>query len=223
MTDRTGPPPVTPGGVAGGHTMDTVAESGHWDAPTAAVVLGRLAVDGDPSFFAPREWTTVGALFDELLAQHDDPRVPVRAMVDRRLARGETDGWAHADLPEDGDAWRLTLAWLDEDARRTCGCGFAEASRDDRHRLIGLVQGADTWHGVQAGHVWSLWTRYACAAFYAHPWAWNEIGFDGPAYPRGYLALGVGRRDRWEPPPVASVRTTWRAIPPPTAPPGPPR
>ncbi len=27
-------------------------------------------------------------------------------------------------------------------------------------------------------------------AFYSHPWAWNEIGFGGPAYPQGYMRLG---------------------------------
>ena len=50
--------------------------------------------------------------------------------------------------------------------------------------------------------MWSLWTRYACAEFYAHPWAWNEIGFGGPAYPRGYKVRGQagahGGRERWE-------------------------
>ena len=42
----------------------------------------------------------------------------------------------------------------------------------------------DCWHGRPAKHVWSLWTRYACTAFYSHPSAWTEIGFPGPAYPR---------------------------------------
>jgi hypothetical protein len=51
---------------------------------------------------------------------------------------------------------------------------------------------------LPAQHVWSLWTRYACTAFYSHPWAWNEIGFGGPAYPRGYLNLGVDAREKWE-------------------------
>jgi hypothetical protein len=32
--------------------------------------------------------------------------------------------------------------------------------------------------------------RAALAAFYSHPWAWNEIGFGGPAYPRGFMRLG---------------------------------
>ena len=34
--------------------------------------------------------------------------------------------------------------------------------------------------------------RGVLGAFYSHPWAWNEIGFGGPAYPRGYARLGPG-------------------------------
>jgi hypothetical protein len=51
---------------------------------------------------------------------------------------------------------------------------------------------------MPAGSVWSLWTRYADSAFYSHPWAWDEIGFAGPAYPRGYKNLGIDRRDPFE-------------------------
>jgi hypothetical protein len=43
--------------------------------------------------------------------------------------------------------------------------------------------------------------RDICQAFYAHPWSWNEIGFGGPAYPRGYAAFGnpeLGERESWE-------------------------
>ena len=60
------------------------------------------------------------------------------------------------------------------------------------------VQDADRWHGMPAGHVWSLWTRYACTAFYSHPAAWAEIGFPGPAYPRGYKNAGMDGREPFE-------------------------
>ena len=40
--------------------------------------------------------------------------------------------------------------------------------------------------------------RSVLAAFYSHPWAWNEIGFGGPAYPRGYARLGPGLGESWE-------------------------
>ena len=35
-------------------------------------------------------------------------------------------------------------------------------------------------------------------AYYAHPAAWNEIGFGGPASPRGYVRMDFDRRDPWE-------------------------
>ena len=51
--------------------------------------------------------------------------------------------------------------------------------------------------------------RAVLSAFYSHPWAWNEIGFGGPAYPRGYARLGVGQRESWEgaPTPSSAIRS----------------
>jgi hypothetical protein len=36
------------------------------------------------------------------------------------------------------------------------------------------------------------------SAYYAHPAAWSEIGFGGPASPRGYVRMFFDRRDPWE-------------------------
>jgi hypothetical protein len=47
-------------------------------------------------------------------------------------------------------------------------------------------------------NTWSVLMRAVLSAFYSHPWAWNEIGFGGPAYPRGYARLGAGQRESWE-------------------------
>jgi hypothetical protein len=162
------------------------------------VVLARLDPQPELSFFTPAEQATASALFDQLLAQFDEPKVPVLQMVDHRLALDETDGWMYEDMPEDRDAWRISLAALDEDAQKAYGERFHELAAERQCALIHGVQDASEWHGHAAGHVWSLWTRYACAAYYSHPWAWNEIGFGGPAYPRGYKATGIGKRERWE-------------------------
>jgi hypothetical protein len=169
-----------------------------WDTVTAGVVLARLDPPAGFSFFTPAEQAAAGALFDLLLAQHDEPKVPVLALVDRRLAAGETDGWIYDDMPDDPDAWRFTLAALDMDAREKFGRSFHGLRLDEQAALIEVVHGGSEWHGLTGSHVWSLWTRYACAAFYSHPWAWNELGFGGPAYPRGYQALGIGKREPWE-------------------------
>jgi len=122
-------------------------------------------------------------------------------MIDERLTEGSTDGWHYADMPTDGEAWRRTLSFLDADATDRHDRGFAELPREEQAAVIQAVQDCeDDWHGLPAKHVWSLWTRYACTAFYAHPWAWNEIGFGGPAYPRGYKNIGLDKREPWERP-----------------------
>jgi len=86
------------------------------------------------------------------------------------------------------------------------GLAVLQGRNADRADLVQAVQdqaSGGTWHGLPAGHVWSLWTRYACTAFYSHPSAWAEIGFPGPAYPRGYKNIGV---DKLEPYEVRDVR-----------------
>jgi hypothetical protein len=180
--------------------FDVLDEVDRWDAATAGVVLARLTPSPELSFFTGAEKATAEALCDQLLAQHDEPRVPVAALIDVRLATGETDGWHYADMPEDGEAWRQTLAFLDDDATLRYGAGFGELTKDQQAGVVQAIQNLKTeqWHGLPANQVWSLWTRYACTAFYSHPWAWNEMGFPGPAYPRGYKNIGLDKREPFE-------------------------
>ena len=122
-------------------------------------------------------------------------------MIDARLAEAQTDGWRYADMPEDGQAWRDTLGLPGRRRRGQVRRRRSPGARPPTSvALIQAVQdlGSGDWHGLPASRVWSLWTRYACTAFYAHPWAWNEMGFPGPAYPRGYKNKGVGRREPFE-------------------------
>jgi Gluconate 2-dehydrogenase subunit 3 len=189
---------ATPGGEGRFPGFDVLGQVDHWDDVTAGVVLARLDPPPEMSFFNPSEESTARALFDRLLDQDRPPKIPVLELVDRRLALDETDGWFHEDMPEDRDAWRFTLAALDEDALKRYDEHFHALDHERQKSLVQAVQDATTWHGIRASHVWSLWTRYACAAFYSHPWAWNEIGFGGPAYPRGYRTIGIDAREPWE-------------------------
>ena len=198
--------------------FDVLGEVDSWDDVTAGVVLARLAPTTDLSFFSLAENGAATALTDLLFAQDDEPRVPVVAMIDARLAAGETDGWHYDDMPADAEAWRQSLAALDADAQDVGGTAFARLEHGDRAAIVQRVQdlGSDgeQWRGLPAHRVWSLWTRYGCAAFYSHPWAWNEMGFPGPAYPRGYKNLGIDAREPFEVPDAVGTDpvTTTRAV-----------
>lgn len=201
--DRTG---KTPGGEGRFEGYDVLSQSEHWDDRTRDVVLGRMEEAEESRshlydslrFFTKEEAETAEALCDQLLAQFDEPKVPVLHLIDQRLDRGEGDGWRYEDLPEDAETWRKSMAALEEDALRRYGRRFSHTSREEQAALIVDMQKSDDWHGWTWSRIWSLWTRYACSAFYGHPWAWNEIGFGGPAYPRGYKVLRQGWREPWE-------------------------
>ena len=201
MNDRPGPyqrQQAGPRNRFGG--FDVLRQARHWDQVTADLVTSRIGPQPPVTFFTAAESACAAALLDLLTGQEDDQEIPVLQMVDARLAEGETDGWRYSDMPEDGQAWRDTLAYLDADAAERGGTTFADAARSDQLVLIQAVQDLQSgdWHGLNAAHVWSLWTRYACTALYAHPLAWNEIGFSGPAYPRGYKNIGVDKLEPFE-------------------------
>ena len=179
---------------------DVTAREGDWDATTSAVVLRRLEPPEPTRFFGKSEEAIVRQLLDRLLAQDNDPRVPVFEVIDQRLADRQGDGYRYEDMPEDPEAWRRSVAALESDAHAAVGICFADLDPQGQRDIIERVRLCEgEWHGLPAKRVFSLWMRYACGAFYAHPWAWNEIGFGGPAYPTGYkhLALDGARTGRY--------------------------
>ncbi len=179
-------------------TVDT------WDEATRRVVLARLDPPGPMRFFSPAEQPTLRAFCDTVLAQDAEPRVPVAEMVDEKLAAGRLDGYQYADMPDDRDTWRVVLGGLDAAARARHGAdSFASLADADRERIVqdfsdGTLSGG-AWERLDLTRAWSVVMRMALSAFYSHPWAWNEIGFGGPAYPRGFMRTGsVGTREPFE-------------------------
>jgi len=174
---------------------DVMASAAAWDSATRQVVEARLHPSTDLRFFTAAEAPTLRALCDVAMAQDREPRVPVAQMVDAALADGRLDGYQYADMPSDRDTWRLVLAGLDEAAAAQHGAAsFARCDWPTREAIVeqwarGLL-GGGTWDRLNVTRAWAVCMRMILSAFYAHPWAWNEIGFGGPAYPRGYMRLG---------------------------------
>jgi hypothetical protein len=136
------------------------------------------------------------------MAQDRDPKIPVLNMVDAKLFSGELDGFRFADMPDDRETWRRLALGLDAAARQHGASDFAVASEDVRIRVVdALAKGelhGEVWDEMPPDKTWKVVSRAILSAFYSHPWAWNEIGFGGPAYPRGYARLGAGQRESWE-------------------------
>jgi hypothetical protein len=192
---------------------DVLAEAGHWDPVTRRVVLERVQSVPPIEFFSPQEARTLRAFCDVVTGQDREPRIPVLEMVDAKLAAGKLDGFRHHDMPRDPETWRLVAARLDDSARDAGAAdGFADLDSERRHELVQRFSEGELEWDLPVSKAWGVVMRGVLSAFYSHPWAWNEIGFGGPAYPRGYARLGPGQREHWEAPPefnrdpVADVR-----------------
>ncbi len=187
---------------------DVLEQADHWDEVTRNVVLDRVHNVPPVRFFSAREAATAGALCDVLTAQDAEPRIPVLNYVDEKLLEGELDGYQYFDMPDDREVWRLVARGLDEQARaRGAGETFAAANAQQRHAIVsdfaeGRLHGG-AWSQMNVKRAFSVVMRGVLSAFYSHPWAWNEIGFGGPAYPRGYSRFGSphlqsAERESWE-------------------------
>jgi hypothetical protein len=187
---------------------DVLDNAGHWDEVTRQTVLDRVQNIPPIRFFSAAQAATAGALCDLLTAQDREPRIPVLNYVDEKLHTGSRDGYQYFDMPDDSDAWRMILQGLDEQAAaRGQTPSFAEASDELRHQIVsdfaeGKLYGG-VWERLNVAHAFSVAMRYVLQAFYSHPWAWNEIGWGGPAYPRGYSRFGSphlqgAEREPWE-------------------------
>jgi Gluconate 2-dehydrogenase subunit 3 len=177
-------------------------EVGHWDEVTRRVVTERVEKVPPIRFFTAEEARTLGVFCDVVMAQDREPKIPVLNMVDAKLFAGELDGFIFDGMPDDRETWRKVAPGLDAAARQHGSADFASASHEIQTRVIDAFSNGElhgeVWDELPSAKAWSVVMRAVLSAFYSHPWSWNEIGFGGPAYPRGYARLGAGQREAWE-------------------------
>lgn len=193
------PPPRYPG-------YDVLAK---WDSPsfddiTRAVLAHRLEAVPPRRWLTAAEWDLLEAINARLLPQPDRARpIPITPWIDAMLHDDRREGFRHPDMPPLRDAWRLGLAAVDDEARRLHDRPFVDLDADAQDGVLQVLAdgraASSRWQGIDARRFFiHHLLKTAAGIYYAHPLAWNEIGFGGPASPRGYVRLGFDGRDPWE-------------------------
>jgi hypothetical protein len=180
---------------------DTVS----WNDATRRAIDKRLHEVPPRRFFTEDEWQTLWAVCERIVPQEPGllAPVPIPAFIDQKMHENQGDGAQEFGMPSMQECWRQGLRALDDEARRRFGARFRELPAGRQETVLELVQkGAvrsPEWEGVPPRQFFKGRLLPDIVTFYyGHPAGWNEIGFGGPASPRGYVRLGFNRRDPWE-------------------------
>lgn len=179
-----------------------------WSSPsfdnvTRGVLRQRMHNVPERCFFDEAEYAVLQSVCDRFIPQPDRAEpVPIAPWVDADLQEGKGEGFRHPDMPPLREAWCHGLAALDVEARHRYAQPFAALHPESQDAVLSAVQAgeAQSFGDLPQQPFFDQMLKTVVGVYYSHPDAWSEVGFGGPASPRGYVRLGLDERDRWEAP-----------------------
>lgn len=185
----------------------TLGQQKAWEKATRHTVVERVRSTPEIRFFTAAQAETLAAVIDRLIPQDDRAEsrtIPILPAIDERLYKNELNGFRYEDMPPDREAYQLGLSAIEEMAQQRFHASFASLAVARQEELLKSLHDGKpdpphpAWKRMPVHRFWALVMEDCVTAYYAHPWAWDEIGFGGPAYPRAYIRLENGLPEPWE-------------------------
>jgi hypothetical protein len=190
LDEKTGkpiPPMQQPGYYPG---FSTLGQKAYWDATTREVVEKRVNHLPPIRFFSSEELSIMAAVADRLVPQDDrteDRKIPIVNAIDERLFKEELEGYIYEDMPIDSKAYQIGLKAIEATAQEVYSNSFATLDPIRQDLILKSIHDAkpmgahDIWKQLSVHRFWALILGDCVTVYYSHPWAWDEIGFGGPA------------------------------------------
>lgn len=186
-----------------------------WDEQTRDVVRRRIEQVPSLRFFTPAEARTLACIAQRVVPQPGRTGasvVPIVPWIDDKLAEDRRDGYRYEGMPPQRDAWRMGIAGIEETSRALfAGKLFGDLCEDEQDQVLTRVERGDppggSWAHVPARRFFrDVLCLTIVKVYYAHPSAWNEIGYSGPAAVRGHVRNWMGGVDPWDAQEESSAR-----------------
>lgn len=197
----------------------TLSQQDYWDETTRNMVNKRVSSVPPIRFFSAEQAALLEAVVNRILPQDDrvpEKRISIVPHIDERLLKNELNGFRFEDMPCDREAYLLGLQAIDAMAQQRFKMSFAKLGTFTQELILKSLHEdkpdpqVTIWKRMPVHRFWSILVEDCVTAYYSHPWAWDEMGFGGPAYPRAYMRLENGLPEPWE---VDEIRYVWSAPP----------
>lgn len=175
-----------------------------WNDATREAVGKRLNDPPPRRFFPADEFAILEAFCSRVIPQPNaGKKVPIANFIDQKMAENQTDGMQKEGEPSMQEMWRRGLRAMDAEARLRFGTSFLELGGGRQDDVIAFVQRqnvrAPEWSDVPVESFFKSRAMHDIVTYYyGMPQGWDEMGYGGPAAPRGYVRMGFDRYDPWD-------------------------
>lgn len=183
---------------------DVLKEKDHWDDHTREIVLKRLGPFPGHKFLKDHEAEMVFAIARHIV--YDDRKEILDYVVhhlDSMLTSPTGEDQRKVGTPEQKTLVRRGLMAIGRLAEKQHGAPFTEIEATQQLAILtalhmGKALPLSEWQDIPQKELFKKLTTEIVSAYYSHPAVWAEIGYGGPAYPRGYVRVEMGLTDPWE-------------------------
>lgn len=187
--------------------FDVMNEIEAWDPHTQSVVSQRLERTPRHQFLSPDEVATLRTVLGHLLYEDRGEILGyIVSHYDQRLGSKVGESQRREQVPKEADLVRWGLAAFEAMAHHRHGKPFTQCDVQQQFDLVSQLQRGN-WETAQIPEysllpqkeLFKKLLSLAVEAYASHPAVWSEMGYAGPAYPRGYYRIERGVTDPWEP------------------------
>lgn len=185
-------------------SYDVMSSQDEWDAHTQAIVKARFVQENDFHFLTNIETEILRAWCSQLLGDNRGEIIQyVLCHIDESLASSKGEGQRKAGVPPAKILIREGLKAIHEASRLADSKSFFHLDENTQLQMMrsiseGTLPESEAWSGIPQKAFFQKLLTLAVEAYYSHPTIWSEIGYGGPAYPRGYVRADIGQLDPWE-------------------------
>lgn len=185
-------------------SFNVINEKDAWDDHTQLIVDSRFSASLNYSFLSQQE----GAMLSDIcsLLMNDDSSEVIQFVVghiDQTLHSSPGESQRKAGVPAGKELVHHGLQSLEKSALHDHGTFFLSLDKQEQKQLLHRISEATAepaadWSHVPQQPFFQKLLSLTIEAYSSHPKVWSEIGYAGPAYPRGYVRTQLGQLDPWE-------------------------
>ncbi|MBP1964867.1 gluconate 2-dehydrogenase subunit 3 family protein [Paenibacillus aceris] len=185
-------------------TFNVMDEQNEWDAHTRNVVNARLIRENTYQYLTHVEAETLRAWCGLLMDDHRGDIIQyILCHIDEVLSEDKGEGQRKVNVPPARILLRQGLKAIDETGWIESSKPFFQLDELSQRQIMLQISSAtypstEKWDGIPQKALFQKLLQLSVEAYYSHPLVWSEIGFGGPAYPRGYVRAETGQLDPWE-------------------------